>query len=385
VKNERESTTERLKRLEETIPGVSPADCRDRLEQGARLVDVREGDEHRTERILGSVHCSRSFLELQVEKLLPRYDEELILYCKSGMRSLLAAETMRSLGYQNISSLIGGFEGWKSHGFPIEVPESFDDLDRIRYSRHISIPEVGEAGQRKLLDARVLLVGGGGLGCPAALYLAAAGVGHIAVVDFDRVDASNLQRQILYRTDRVGSPKAVAARDTLAGLNPGIEVLGIEERLNIQNVDELVQGYDVVLDGADNFATRYLINDAAVKHSLTCVHGSVFRFEGQVSVFRPTEGPCYRCLYPAAPPAGAAPSCAEAGVLGVLPGMIGLLMAVETIKSILDIGELLIGSLLTYDALEVEFRQLKLQRRPDCHVCSGAFPGYTEIAESCSV
>ena len=380
-----ESLESRLARLRDTVPECAPAAALAESREGdVRLVDVREGDEVRAERIPGSLHLPRGFLELQVGAAVPDRSTSLLLYCRSGVRSLLAADTLRSLGYENVRSLAGGFERWKDEGLPVEQPLSLDDSDRARYARHLSIPEVGEEGQRKLLDAKVLLVGGGGLGCPAALYLAAAGVGTIGIIDFDKVDASNLQRQVLYRTDRVGNPKALAARDALLGLNPGIEVIGIEDRLSIDNVDEMVRGYDVVLDGADNFATRYLVNDAAVKHGFTCVHGSVFRFDGQVSVFRSSDGPCYRCLYPEPPPAGAAPSCAEAGVLGVLPGVIGLLMAIETIKAILGEGELLIGKLLTYDALSVEFRTLKVRKSPTCQVCSGDFPGYRAIDESCS-
>ena len=380
-----ESLEARLARLRASVSECVPAEALEQFRtEAVQLIDVREGDEVRAERIPGSQHLPRGFLELQVGSALPDRATPLVLYCRSGVRSLLAADTLRTLGYENVRSLAGGFERWKDEGLPVEQPLSLDDAERARYARHLSIPEVGEEGQRKLLDAKVLLVGGGGLGCPAALYLAAAGVGTIGIIDFDRVDASNLQRQVLYRTDRVGNPKALAARDALLGLNPGIEVIGIEERLDIDNVDRIVEGYDVVLDGADNFATRYLVNDAAVKHGFTCVHGSVFRFDGQVSVFRSEEGPCYRCLYPEPPPAGAAPSCAEAGVLGVLPGVVGLLMAIETIKAVLGAGDLLVGKLLTYDALSVEFRSLKVRKSPSCQVCSGDFPGYRVSDESCS-
>ena len=384
VLHDSESVEERLARLRGDFDESDPAAVSAALSAGERvLIDVRDGEEFRAERIPGSMHLPRGFLELRAAAELPERSTPLTLYCRSGVRSLLAAETMRSLGYTEITSLAGGIERWKDEGFAIEQPRTLGDVDRARYARHLSIPEVGEEGQQALLDAKVLLVGGGGLGCPAALYLAAAGVGKIGVIDFDRVDASNLQRQVLYPTHRVGAPKAQAARDALLALNPGIEVEGIEERLSIDNVDAMVEGYDVVLDGADNFPTRYLVNDAAVKHGFTCVHGSVFRFEGQVSVFRASDGPCYRCLYPEPPPEGAAPSCAEAGVLGVLPGVVGLLMAIETIKSIIGAGDLLVGQLLTYDALRVEFRRLKVRKNPGCTHCSGAFPGYSEVVESC--
>jgi len=380
-----ETLESRLARLRQLIPEVEPGEARDRLaESGVVLVDVREEEEHRRERIPGALPLPRGFLELRAEAALPDRTTPLLLHCRSGVRSLLAAETLRALGYTAVSSLAGGIEGWKECGHPVEEPVSLDDLDRARYARHLSIPEVGEEGQRKLLDARVLLVGGGGLGCPAALYLAAAGVGTIGVIDFDVVDASNLQRQVLYRTDRVGTPKAQAARDALLGLNPGITVHGIEERLTVENVDRILEGYDLVLDGADNFPCRYLVNDAAVKHGIPAVHGSVFRFEGQVSVFHPGVGPCYRCLYPAPPPAGSAPSCAEAGVLGVLPGVVGLLMAIETIKTIVGIGETLVGRLLTYDALAVEFRSLRIRRDINCRICAGDFPGYAPVTSPCS-
>lgn len=380
-----ESTEARLERLRTEIPQHGPEDARAALRgsERARLIDVREGEEHRAERIPGSVHVPRGFLELRAAKELPDVDEPLIVYCRTGVRSLLAAETLRGLGYRSVASLEGGLVRWKDEGGAIEQPRSLGETDRQRYARHLSIPEVGEEGQQQLLDARVLLVGGGGLGCPAALYLAAAGVGTLGIIDFDVVDASNLQRQVLYRTDRIGTPKPLAAREALLGLNPGITVHGIEERLTPENVDRIVPEYDIVLDGADNFATRYLVNDASVKHGIPCVHGSVFRFDGQVSVFHAPEGPCYRCLYPAPPPAGTAPSCAEAGVLGVLPGVVGLLMAVETVKRIIGAGTSLVGTLLTYDALATEFRRLKVRKDPRCPVCSGAFPGYSTVDDGC--
>jgi len=380
-----ESLEARLARLRRVIPERSPAEVAAGVNGGgAALIDVREGEEHRAERIPGALHLPRGYLEIRAAALLPDLDARLVLYCRSGVRSLLAAETLRALGYRAVESLAGGIERWKNEGLPIERPKNLSASDRDRYSRHLLIPEVGEEGQARLLAAKVLLVGGGGLGCPAALYLAAAGVGTIGIIDFDVVDASNLQRQVLYRTGQVGVPKARAASEALLGLNPGIRVVGIEERLTVENVDRILPEYDIVLDGADNFATRYLVNDAAVKHKKPCVHGSVFRFDGQVSVFLPGAGPCYRCLYPEPPPAGTAPSCAEAGVLGVLPGVVGLLQAIETIKLIVGAGEPLVGSLLTYDALKVDFRRLRVRRDPACRVCSGPFPGYGVYEESCS-
>ncbi len=385
MSQERESIELRLERIRREVPERSPTEIAELLDSGeAALIDVREGDEHREEQIPGALHLPRGFLELQVGKALPDLDARVVLFCRSGVRSLLAADTLRGLGYRRVESLSGGIQRWKSEGFPVEQPRVLGEEDRRRYARHLTIPEVGEAGQQRLLDASVLLVGGGGLGCPAALYLAAAGVGTLGIIDFDVVDASNLQRQVLYRTDRVGVPKARAAREALLALNPGIRVEGIEQRLTVENVDRIFPDYDVIIDGADNFPTRYLVNDASVKHRKPCVHGSVFRFEGQVSVFAPGDGPCSRCLYPEPPPPGAAPSCAEAGVLGVLPGVVGLLQAIESIKLILGAGEPLVGTLLTYDALTVEFRRLRVRKDPACRVCSGDFPGYVEYEEFCS-
>jgi len=384
LSQERESIESLLDRLRRRIREPSPAEVAAGLGASeAALVDVREGEEHRTERIPGAVHLPRGYLELRAAALLPDLDARIVLYCRTGVRSLLAAETLRALGYRSVESLAGGLERWKNEGLPIERPQNLSDSDRDRYARHLTIPEVGEEGQRRLLAAKVLLVGGGGLGCPAALYLAAAGVGTIGIIDFDVVDASNLQRQVLYRTGQVGVPKARAAKEALLALNPGIRVEGIEERLSVENVDRILPEYDLVIDGADNFATRYLVNDAAVKHGKPCVHGSVFRFDGQVSVFLPGTGPCYRCLYPEPPPAGTAPSCAEAGVLGVLPGVVGLLQAIEAIKLIVGVGEPLVGALLAYDALAVEFRRLRVRRDPACRICSGAFPGYGVYEETC--
>ena len=273
------------------------------------------------------------------------------------------------MGYQNVESLAGGFAGWKSGGHKWIVPRLLDAERRERYSRHLLIPEVGEAGQLKLLDSRVLLLGAGGLGSPAALYLAAAGVGTLGIVDADIVDASNLQRQVLHTTDRIGQPKTASARIALEALNPDVQVIEHQVRLTSENVDEIIAGYDVVVDGTDNFPTRYLLNDASVKHRIPVVHASIFRFEGQLSVFRPYEGPCYRCLFPEPPPPELAPSCAEGGVLGVLPGIMGSLQAAEAIKLLLEIGDSMVGRLMLFDALEMRFQEVGLRRDPECPVC----------------
>jgi molybdopterin/thiamine biosynthesis adenylyltransferase len=298
------------------------------------------------------------------------FDQEVVLYCAVGGRSALAAQTLQQMGYTAVSSLAGGFNRWKNEGLPWRPPESLSPEQRGRYSRHILLPEVGEEGQVKLLESRVLVVGAGGLGSPAALYLAAAGVGTIGIVDFDVVDASNLQRQILHNVDRLGQPKVDSARETLAALNPDVKVVTYNLRLSADNVLDIFAEYDVIVDGGDNFPTRYLINDAALHLKRPVVHGSVFRFEGQVTVFDPYVGPCYRCQFPEPPPPELAPSCAEAGVLGVLTGIIGSIQAIETVKILLDIGDGLAGRLLTYDGLSQEFRTLRVGRDPQCPACA---------------
>jgi molybdopterin/thiamine biosynthesis adenylyltransferase len=290
------------------------------------------------------------------------------------VRSLFGAESLQQLGYENVWSMSGGFSGWKAAGLPWRIPQLLTPEQRRRYSRHLLIPEVGEEGQRKLLEAKVLLIGAGGLGAPAALYLAAAGVGTIGVVDDDVVDDSNLQRQVIHTTDRVGIPKVESARQTIEALNPDVNVVTHEVRLYKENVLDIFAQYDIILDGTDNFATRYLINDACVLLDKPNVHGSIFRFEGQATTFVVGEGPCYRCLFPTPPPPELAPSCAEAGVLGLLPGTIGIIQATEVVKLILGIGTPLIGRLLTYDALEMEFRELRLSRDADCPMCGPNAP-----------
>jgi sulfur-carrier protein adenylyltransferase/sulfurtransferase len=345
------------------------------------LVDVRERDEWDEGHLPGAIHIPRGNLESRVEQAVPDKERPVVVYCASGSRSAFGAKTLEELGYTDVVSLSGGFTEWKRAGFPFELPHALDPAKRARYSRHLLIPEVGEAGQLKLLDSRVLLLGAGGLGSPAALYLAAAGVGRIGIIDPDVVDESNLQRQVLHSTARLGEPKVLSAKQTLEALNPDIEVIPYQERLDSDNVDRiLADGWQVIVDGTDNFPTRYLVNDASVWHGVPVVHGSIFRFHGQVTVFKPGEGPCYRCLFPQPPPPELAPSCAEGGVLGVLPGIIGSLQANEALKLLLEIGDPLIGRSLLFEALESSFTEIKLRRDPDCPVC-GEHPTITEYID----
>jgi sulfur-carrier protein adenylyltransferase/sulfurtransferase len=344
-------------------------------------VDVREKDEWRGGYLPGAVHVPRGFLEMQAESKLPDKKARIVVYCAAGVRSAFAAKTLSELGYENVESANPGFVRWKDSGYPIEKPAELTDAQRDRYSRHILLPEVGEKGQEKLLKARVLLLGAGGLGSPAALYLAAAGVGTLGVVDNDAVDASNLQRQVLHGTDRVGVSKVESAAKTITNLNPDVKVIPFDERLTRENVDRIFDhGWDVIVDGLDNFPTRYLVNDASVWKNIPVVHGSIFRFDGQITTFWPGKGPCYRCLYPEPPPAHLAPSCAEAGVLGILPGVVGTIQATEAIKIVLGQGEPLVGRLLTYDSLKMQFRTLKLRRDPSCPVC-GEHPTITQYVD----
>ena len=346
----------------------------------ALFLDVREPDEYEQGAIPGSVHIPRGNLELQVEGRVPDRSVPIVVYCAGGVRSAFAAKTLAELGYEDVTSLAGGFNGWKDAGRPWAVPRALSADQRNRYQRHVLLPEVGEAGQQKLLDAKVLLLGAGGLGSPAALYLAAAGVGTLGVVDMDVVDASNLQRQVLHNMDRIGLRKVDSARQTLEALNPDVRVVTYDTRLGADNVLDVISGYDVVVDGTDNFPTRYLLNDAALLARVPVVHGSIFRFEGQVTVFAPYDGPCYRCFVPEPPPPELAPSCSEAGVLGVLPGIIGSLQAMEAIKILLGLGDTLAGRLLAYDALEATFRTFRMQRDPACPAC-GPDAGELVIAE----
>ena len=334
------------------------------------LVDVRESDEWEAGHLPGAVHVPRGHLESKIEGEAPDRSRPIVTYCASGIRSVFASRTLAEMGYTDVVSMAGGFQGWKSQGLPWETPTILSPEQKVRYSRHLLIPEVGAAGQAKLLESRVLLVGAGGLGSPAALYLAAAGVGTIGIIDFDVVDLSNLQRQIIHTTDRIGEKKVDSARKSLLALNPGINVIGHDEMLVADNVERVISGYDVILDGTDTFETRYLLNDAAVIAGIPVVHASVFRFEGQLTVFKPFDGPCYRCLYPTPPPPELAPGCSVAGVLGVVPGIMGLLQTNEVLKLLLGIGETLAGRLLLFDALEGSFTELKLRRDPACPVCS---------------
>jgi molybdopterin/thiamine biosynthesis adenylyltransferase/rhodanese-related sulfurtransferase len=360
---------ELIRQVKSEIHEVSVEEARLRAEKGAVLVDVREADEWSQGNVPGSVFIPRGYLELRVEEKVKDKAQEVILYCAGGTRSALAAKSLAALGYSNVSSMIGGFGRWKEAGFPIVVPKTLSAEQQNRYSRHLLVPEVGEAGQTKLLASKALLIGAGGLGSPAGLYLAAAGVGTIGLVDSDVVDLSNLQRQVLHTTASVGKPKTESAEITIRALNPDVKVVRHDIRLEARNVMDVIAPYDVIIDGCDNFPTKYLVNDAAVLSGKTNVYGSIFQFDGQVSTFVPSDGPCYRCLYPEPTPTELAPSCDEAGVLGVLPGVVGLIQATEALKSLLGKGELLKGRLLAYDALAMTFKQYKVRRDPKCAVC----------------
>jgi molybdopterin/thiamine biosynthesis adenylyltransferase/rhodanese-related sulfurtransferase len=352
----------------------------------AVFVDVRERDEWDEGHIPGAIHVPRGNLESRIENAVADRDARIIVYCASGSRSAFAAKTLEELGYDDVASLAGGFTDWKRNGFPTQLPHGLGEEQRRRYSRHLLIPEVGEEGQLKLLDARILLIGAGGLGSPASLYLAAAGVGTLGIVDDDTVDATNLQRQIVHSTERLGDSKAESAKQTIEALNPDVTVKTYRERLTSENADRILgEGWDVIVDGADNFPTRYLLNDASVWHRIPVVHGSIYRFEGQVTVFRTGDGPCYRCLFPQPPPPELAPSCAEGGVLGVLPGVIGSIQANEALKLALGIGEPLVGRLLLFDALAASFTEVSLRRDPSCPVCGDAptITEYIDYAEFC--
>jgi sulfur-carrier protein adenylyltransferase/sulfurtransferase len=337
---------------------------------GTVVLDVREPDEYEQGALPGALHIPRGQLESGIESRVPEKDTPVVIYCAGGTRSAFAAKTMAELGYTDVVSVMGGFNKWKDEGRDWSAPQVLTPEQRNHYQRHILLPEVGEEGQLKLLGSKVLLLGAGGLGSPAALYLAAAGVGTIGIVDMDVVDQSNLQRQILHNLDRIGDRKVDSAKKTLTLLNPDVDVIAHDTRLDASNVVEILSGYDVVIDGADNFPVRYLLNDASLKTGVPVVHGSIFRFEGQATVFKPHDGPCYRCLLPEPPPPELAPSCAEAGVLGVLPGIVGSIQALESIKILLDLGDSLSGRLLTYDSLETSFRTFKVRRDPNCPACS---------------
>jgi sulfur-carrier protein adenylyltransferase/sulfurtransferase len=364
------------------IDEVDAIRAREMIETGDPLiVDVREQDEWDEGRIPGAAHIPRGNLESRIETLEAGRDRSILVYCAAGNRSAFAARTLAELGYTDVVSLAGGFTDWKRNGFDVDLSTGLEAPQRARYSRHLLIPEVGEAGQLELLQSKVLLIGAGGLGSPASLYLAAAGVGRLGIVDADVVDESNLQRQIVHSTERLGEAKVDSARRTVEALNPDVQVVPYEERLTSENVERiLADGWDVIVDGADNFPTRYLVNDASIWHDVPVVHGSIYRFEGQVTVFKPGSGPCYRCLFPAPPPPELAPSCAEGGVLGVLPGIIGSLQASEALKLVLGIGEPLVGRLLLFDALTAEFNEVSIRRDPECPVC-GEHPSITDYID----
>jgi molybdopterin/thiamine biosynthesis adenylyltransferase/rhodanese-related sulfurtransferase len=384
------SGAELIRYIKTQIQEVDPSEVHTMLDDGVALVDVRETEEFATGHLPGAVHVPRGYLEQRIEGAVPDRAQRVVLYCASGNRSALAAHTLsEQLGYQDVSSMTGGITLWKDRGYEVVLPRALSAEQRERYSRHLLIPEVGAEGQQKLLDARVLLLGAGGLGSPAALYLAAAGVGTIGIVDNDEVDLSNLQRQVIHTTDRIGVPKVDSAEETMRAINPDVRVIKYPTRLGAENIMEILQSepWDVVVDGLDNFPTRYLLNDATVRLQIPVVSASILGFDGQLAVFKPYEGPCYRCLYPVPPPAELAPSCGANGVLGVLPGTMGLLQATEVVKLIIGAGEPLVGRLLLYEALGATFTELKVRRDPECPICSrdpeeitdaemGVFPDY---------
>jgi molybdopterin/thiamine biosynthesis adenylyltransferase/rhodanese-related sulfurtransferase len=382
------SGAEVIRQIRSRVQEVDPAEVSEHLGNGITLIDVREGEEWDAGHIPGAKHVPRGYLESRVEAAAPNKDDRVVIYCASGQRSALAADTLQQLlGYTNVSSMTGGITLWKDRGYDVEVPQSLTKEQRERYSRHLLVPEIGLEGQTKLLNAKVLALGAGGLGAPIALYLAAAGVGTLGIVDDDEVDLSNLQRQVIHTTDRIGTPKVDSAEEAVRGINPDVNVVKYKTRLDASNIMEIIEGYDVIVDGADNFPTRYLLNDASVRLGIPVVSASILGFDGQLSVFKPHDGPCYRCLYPVPPPAELAPSCGANGVLGVLPGTMGLLQATEVIKLITGAGEPLIGRLLLYEALGATFTELKVRRDPECPVCSrdpseiadeemGVFPDY---------
>lgn len=382
--------TDLMDQIRQSVRTVSLEDVKSRLENKTPmvLVDVREKEEIRAGYIPGALSIPRGFLEMQIEQRVADKNAPVVLYCAGGTRSALAARTLHELGYTNVESVSPGFVRWKDLRYPIEMPPELTAAQRERYSRHLLVPEVGEVGQAKLLKAKVLLLGAGGLGAPASLYLAAAGVGTIGIVDSDVVDLSNLQRQVIHTTASVGELKIDSAERAINQLNPEVKVVKYNERVDSSNVERVFGDWDIILDGSDNFPTRYLVNDASVFMNKPVVHGSIFRFEGQLTTFIPRSGgPCYRCLYPEPPPPHLAPSCQEAGVLGILPGLIGMLQATEVVKLILGKGDSLNGRLLTYDSLRMKFRELKLRRDPSCPVC-GEHPTikeYIDYEQFCSV
>ena len=382
------SGPELLRRIKSEIEEVDPAEVHELMDEGVVIVDVREAEELASGHIPGAKHVPRSYLETRIEGAVPDRSTPVILYCASGNRSAYGARTlMQDMGYDHVRSMTGGFTLWKDRGYEVQVPRALSPEQRERYSRHLLIPEIGVEGQQKLLDAKVLLLGAGGLGSPTALYLAAAGVGTLGIVDDDDVDLSNLQRQVIHSTQRIGIPKVDSAEESIHAINPDVNVIKYPVRIDGSNILEIIEGYDVIVDGVDNFPTRYLLNDASVRLKIPVVSASILGFDGQLSVFKPYEGPCYRCLFREPPPAELAPSCGANGVLGVLPGTMGLLQATEVIKLIVGIGEPAIGRLLLYDALGATLTEVRVHRDPDCPICSrepseisdeelGVFPDY---------
>jgi molybdopterin/thiamine biosynthesis adenylyltransferase/rhodanese-related sulfurtransferase len=359
---------ELLAKTKGEIREVDPATA-EGLRDRSLFIDVREADENEQGAIPDALHIPRGMLDVQIEGRVSNKETPIVVYCAGGTRSAFAAKTLQDLGYTDVVSMTGGFNQWKDEGREWKTPRTLTAEQRNRYQRHLLLPEISEVGQIKLLDAKVLMLGAGGLGSPAAIYLAAAGVGEIGIIDMDVVDASNLQRQILHNLDRVGMPKVESAKLMLQAMNPDVKVNTYDIRLGAENIVDLFSQYDLVVDGTDNFPTRYLVNDASLITNTPVVHGSVFRFEGQATVFNPHVGPCYRCMFPEPPPPEMAPSCSEAGVLGVLCGIVGSIMAVEAVKVLTGIGNPLAGRLLAYDALDEEFRSFKVRRDPNCPAC----------------
>jgi molybdopterin/thiamine biosynthesis adenylyltransferase/rhodanese-related sulfurtransferase len=382
------SGAEYIKRIREQIEEVDPSEVKPLVGNGVPIIDVREAEEYAVAHLPGAKSVPRGYLESRIDAAVPDRKHRVILYCASGQRSALAAHTLKTeLGFEDVVSMTGGITLWKDRGYDVEVPRTLTAEQRDRYSRHVLVPEVGLEGQLKLLDAKVLCLGAGGLGSPVALYLAAAGVGTLGIVDDDVVDLSNLQRQVIHKTTGVGTPKVDSAEEAVKALNPDVNVVKYQTRLDASNIMEIIEGYDVIVDGVDNFPTRYLLNDASVRLKIPVVSAAILGFEGQLSVFAPYEGPCYRCLFRQPPPAELAPSCGANGVLGVLPGTMGLLQATEVIKLITGSGDPLIGRLLMYDALAATTTELKVRRDPECPICSrdpdeivdeemGVFPDY---------
>ena len=382
------SGAELLRDIKSRIEQIDPSRVHELIDEGVAIIDVRETEEFAAGHLPGAKHVPKSYLETRIEGVVPDRAAQIVLYCQSGNRSAWAARTLEEdLGYENVSSMTGGITLWKDRGYEVDVPRALTAEQRERYSRHMLVPEIGIEGQQKLLDAKVLLLGAGGLGSPTALYLAAAGVGTLGIVDDDVVDLSNLQRQVIHSTDGIGTPKVDSAEEAIHALNPDVKVVKYPVRIDASNIVEIIQDYDVIVDGVDNFPTRYLLNDATVRLKIPVVSASILGFDGQLSVFKPYEGPCYRCLFREPPPAELAPSCGANGVLGVLPGTMGLLQATEVVKLIVGIGEPAIGRLLLYDALGATLTEVKVHRDPDCPICSrdpediadeelGVFPDY---------